>query len=251
MGLSSNTIIHFTKNFQSLKGILENNFKIFYCREKIKSNNVHIDYLVPMVSFCDIPLSQVLNHINSYGCYGIGLKKSWAEKEGLNPVLYIERNSILSKSILTDLLTLLKNGKNKINELNVNERKAYDIVRYLKNYEDDLDRGKGKIVKNYRFSDEREWRYVINPIDEHTLIANLKNFKENEIKNVKNEFNEKIKQFTLNFAPEDINYIIIKSEKERDAILNLIERVKGKNSLEEVKRLTSRIISVEQLKTDF
>lgn len=55
MGLSSNTIIHFTKNFTNLKGILANNFKVSYCREKIISESKEIDYLIPMVSFCDIP----------------------------------------------------------------------------------------------------------------------------------------------------------------------------------------------------
>ncbi|WP_315056145.1 abortive infection system antitoxin AbiGi family protein, partial [Chryseobacterium indoltheticum] len=109
----------------------------------------------------------------------------------------------------------------------------------------------GKVIENYRFSDEREWRYVVNPIVEHSLFANLKKASPEKAKELKKYYNEDISHMSLEFSPEDINYIIIKNEHERDAILSLIEKVKGKNSLEEVKRLTSRIISVEQLKTDF
>ncbi|WP_315057402.1 abortive infection system antitoxin AbiGi family protein, partial [Chryseobacterium indoltheticum] len=139
MGLSSNTIIHFTKNFTNLKGILANNFRISYCREKIISENKDIDYLIPMVSFCDIPFSQILSHVNNYGSYGIGLKKKWAEEKGLNPVLYIEKKSVLANSIFSDLFEKLKSGRERISDLTVEERKAFDIIRYLKNYE-------GKVV---------------------------------------------------------------------------------------------------------
>lgn len=253
MGLSSNTIIHFTKNFSNLKGILANNFKVSYCREKIISESKDVDYLIPMVSFCDIPFSQILNHINNYGSYGIGLKKKWAEEKGLNPVLYIEKKSILANSILSDLYEKLKGGRQKISDLTVDERKAFDIIRYLKNYEGRVERMNGKIIENYRFSDEREWRYVIDPEIEHSLFGNLKKatLSPEDIKELKKIYNEDISHISLEFSPEDINYIIIKNESERDAILGIIEKVKGKNSLEEVKRLTSRIISVEQLKTDF
>lgn len=251
MGLSSNTIIHFTKNFTNLKGILGNNFKVSYCREKIISENNQADYLIPMVSFCDIPFSQILNHVNNYGSYGIGLKKKWAEEKGLNPVLYIEKKSNLANSILSDLLEKLKSGRTRISELTAEERKAFDIIRYLKNYEGTVERMNGKMIENYRFSDEREWRYVINPETDHNLFGNLKRASPERIRELKKAYNEDISHFLLEFSPEDINYIIIKNENERDAILSLIEKVKGKNSLEEVKRLTSRIVSVEQLKTDF
>lgn len=251
MALSSNTIIHFTKNFTNLKGILENNFKVSYCREKIISEDKENDCLIPMVSFCDIPFSQILNHINNYGSYGIGLKKLWAEDKGLNPVLYIEKKSVLANSILADLYEKLKSGKERISDLTLEERKAFDIIRYLKNYEGRVERMNGKVIENYRFSDEREWRYVIDPETEHSLFANLKKASPDRAIELKKKYNESISHIFLEFSPEDINYIIIKSENERDAILRLIERVKGKNSLEEVKRLTSRIISVEQLRTDF
>lgn len=93
MGLSSNSVIHFTRKISSLKGILSNDFAIRYCLEEIHSQNEFIKLLIPMVSFCDIPFSQIITQVNSYGSYGIGLSKKWAESNGLNPVLYLEKNS--------------------------------------------------------------------------------------------------------------------------------------------------------------
>ncbi|WP_284462536.1 abortive infection system antitoxin AbiGi family protein [Chryseobacterium sp.] len=252
MGLSSNTIIHFTKNFKSLKGILEENFKIFYCREFIVSENENLDILIPMVSFCDIPFSQIISHIDKYGSYGIGLKKKWAEEEGLNPVLYIEKKSFLADCIISDLPNFTKGGDGRveISSLTLQQRRVFNVARYVKNYQADLHRN-GKVIKDYRFADEKEWRFVPSPETDHSLFANLKKIKAENIKISKKKYNDQIDNLRLNFTPEDINYIIIKTEKERDNIIRLLEKVKGKYSHEEVKRLTSRIISVEQLKTDF
>lgn len=89
MGLSSNSIIHFTNSSEALKGILRNNFRITYCKETIQLDKQTVTFHVPMVSFCDIPLFEIKNHIDSYGNYGLGLTKEWAIKNKLNPVIYI------------------------------------------------------------------------------------------------------------------------------------------------------------------
>jgi hypothetical protein len=81
MGLSSNSVIHFTKNLKSFNGILSNNFEIRYCRETLITKNRTFDFLTPMVCFCDIPFSQIIDHIKNYGAYGIGLKKNLGRKE--------------------------------------------------------------------------------------------------------------------------------------------------------------------------
>lgn len=253
MGLSSNTIIHFTRNKSSLAGILKETFKVKYCHETISNLKGTHEFLVPIVSFSDIPFSQILNHINSYGCYGLGLSKSWAKSKGLNPVLYLDNHSTLTKNILyhTPRSLLIDSKAYVINHMESEHRQAFDFIRYVKNYQGDLNRIGKKTISNYRFSDEREWRYSIDPIKPNVFFASINGFNTDKLNMVKEKLNKSIEDERLRFTPKDINYIIVKKEVERDAIIGLIEKTKNKFSFSEVKRLSSRIISTEQLKTDF
>jgi hypothetical protein len=252
MGLSSNSIIHFTAKLSNLKGILNDGFDIRYCRETYYSKFKCRDLLVPMVSFCDTPFSQIKEHIKSYGSYGIGLSKKWAEANGLNPVLYLEKNSTLSENILNELYLKIKGENETVDKLSDDDRKAFDVLRYIKNYQGDLKRADKKTIKNYRFSDEREWRYVMNTNLEHRLFAMIPDtLSEARISRAKKGLNVKIKNQKLKFRPEDISYIIIKSENQRDGVIQALEKANGEQAHKAVKRLTSRIISSEQLITDF
>jgi hypothetical protein len=166
-------------------------------------------------------------------------------------VLYIEKESNLATNFFTHLFDKIGEGKEKFTELNSKEKYIIDIIRYAKNYQGELHRG-GKLIKpKYRFSDEREWRYVLEPDKEHTQIGNVKSLNELRIKSAKIKLNEKVKNERLTFDPDDISYIIIKKESERNKLISNLENINGKYPLEQVKRLTSRILSVEQIKTDF
>jgi len=76
-------LFHFTTK-AGLFGILENTFSISYAREKIIGNRKSAQFAVPMVSFCDLRLSQLKDHMDKYGNFGIGLTKEWANRNGLN-----------------------------------------------------------------------------------------------------------------------------------------------------------------------
>jgi len=92
MALSSNSLIHLTKEKQALIGILTENFKIKFCLENLLTQKGNLKYAVPMVSFCDIPMSEIKDHVSKYGSYGIGLTKEWGQSNNLNPVFYVDRN---------------------------------------------------------------------------------------------------------------------------------------------------------------
>lgn len=247
MALSSNTIIHFTKTADALKGILQHNFKLKYCVENVNFEGP-LDYAAPMVSFCDIPLSQIKEHIGKYGAYGLGLTKEWAERQRLNPVLYVQSNSFLAKSIQTTYLKFVQSS-NIVDWklLNEEEQDMLNVLRYVKNYEADLSRG-GIVEKNYRFSDEREWRYTPDYESCNVMAVTPTAYRTIEEKKV---LNSALSSLRLSFEPDDIKYIIIERDSEISEFLNVLRDTKGnKYSLNDLERLMTRIITTEQIKTD-
>jgi len=246
MSLSSNTIIHFTTTSDSLKGILQDNFKVKYCSENVTLDK-ELNYAAPMVSFCDIPLSEIKDHIGKYGAYGIGLTKQWAQKNKLNPVLYIQSGSLLSKSINESYLEIAGDKNVEWNKLTEGQKNWLNILRHVKNYEADLSRG-GEVVKNYRFSDEREWRYTPEYKDCMQMAINTIAYKTEE---QKSQINKGIENLRLHFEPNDIKYIIIEREGEISEFVEILKKSKGnKYSYNDVERLMTRIITTEQIKTD-
>jgi hypothetical protein len=245
MALSSNTLIHFTSNKDFLKGILTENFKVKYCCEKINLVSLKPTLHIPMVSFCDIPLSQIKDHIASYGHYGIGLSREWAVKNRLNPVLYVQSGSSLAEAYEVLLKQLTAEEKKGAVDKDP-RRMAKDIVRYIKNYEGPLERTGMATVKNYRYSDEREWRYVPQH-DECPMLYTEKDFKIEG----KEAANAKASSLRLEFGPDDIKYIIIRNDDEiREFVTHLREAKGDKYSLGQIERLTTRLLTTEQIHGD-
>ncbi|MGY4040623.1 abortive infection system antitoxin AbiGi family protein [Aeromonas hydrophila] len=253
MALSSNSIIHFTNTKDALKGILENNFKLKYCREKIELEDVYFEFSVPMVSFCDIPLSEVKEHIKKYGNYGIGLTRQWAERNGLNPVLYLEKRSRLGNSLEMVYDHFIDSAPgNELEDLPEQNKAAYDLFRYIKNYQSDLVR-RNDVIKNYRFSDEREWRYVpCFSSDIPMLISgDMLSSDDDEAKKYKQHAMDSLKKCHLEFTPNDIKYIIIENDSEISEFVDLLRRAKGNRySYNDIERLMTRILTTEQIVTD-
>lgn len=243
MSLSSNSIFHLTSSKDSLRGILESNFKIKYCLETIDFGSAASEIRVPMVSFCDIPLSEIKEHISKYGEYGIGLTKEWAEKNKLNPVLYVARNSNLATSYTKALHDFVLSDTSC--EADESDHALTDVLRYIKNYQGDLNR-KGKISKDYRFSDEREWRYVPPFETKCDMLVGEDYYASNA-----SQVDAPIRDLRLSFEPNDIRYIIIRDESEITEFVNLLRYAKGnKYSHNDVERLTTRLLTTEQIKGD-
>lgn len=100
MPISTSTVFHFTRSSENLISILAHTFRPHFCLEDLNvvmpdsRHEEDLEFAIPMVSFCDIPLSQVSPHLKHYGNYGIGLSKDWAISSGLAPVLYVVRGSL-------------------------------------------------------------------------------------------------------------------------------------------------------------
>ena len=213
-----------------------------------------------MVCFCDIPLSQIRNHVEKYGGYALGLSKEWGESNGINPVMYELPNSnaieTIRESINTTFPYLI--GQSFDNEEHGEEMRKLGnelifFSCYLKPYKGQKWDGEGFSGNEIMFYDEKEWRYIpnYNKILEKSLRPYIFSHEYLD-ENKKDEFNEIFKQhFKLDFKPRDIKYIIVDKETEVLSMVKKVENIKSHFDNDEIKLLISKIISVERLQDDF
>jgi len=252
MMLYPNILFHFTDKM-ALFNILEDSFKVSYARERIKGQSAVREFAVPMVSFCDLRLSELKVHIEKYGKFGIGLTKDWAFRNGLNPVMYINENSHFTDNfikaldgIFTMINTLVDNEYT--NKLTYDYLNVLNTYRYLKNYQGELKRNNESII-DYRFADEREWRFV-PPISDKLNYMPFIPISKIKTKKEKDNFNLGISHIKLNFVPDDINYLIVDNDKEINPLIRHLQNVKNRYDQDTIDRLTSRILTSEQIKND-
>lgn len=281
-------INHIIRYCSKLKYIEDNiklgGFQPSYCKEKFNGD----DILIPMVSFCNIPINEVENYMY-YGDYGIGFTMDWAIRNNLSPVIYVHENSDfleLSKIIDVEMLQLymtlyfkefedniLEPKENqhefskslfdgiivKLNQLNIRVRQFTkfwkSVVLYDVDFKDiECEKQVNKIINSYN---EREWRYV--PNFENNEFEKFINHK------IDNKVNKKFitvietpkphitdVKFTLRFNLEDIKYIIVSKTDEIEKVIKILKD--RYNEIEVNNNLNNgqlNIISREALRKDF
>ena len=120
-GINASSLFHFTRDFETIKKIVENGLRYSYsleyapkevvqahlaplCPEDVDFHEIDERVSIPMISFCDIPLTRTMKHMSFYGSYVIGLnKKAIITKynKTINPVIYTHSSN------LTDFIKLL------------------------------------------------------------------------------------------------------------------------------------------------
>lgn len=118
MNPHSSSLFHFTKEENTFKSILENGLRYSFAYESFpesivnnlfchglfpilddQETNMEMGYAIPMISFCDIPLTRVECHSQRYGKFAIGISKDYlceVYSEFINPVLYADSTSVIS-----------------------------------------------------------------------------------------------------------------------------------------------------------
>lgn len=219
---SANALFRFTTKLEYIKSILEN--KAFMPRY----NEESIEYLklnqlekiaFPMVCFCDISISKIRNHCEDYGKYGIGMSKKWGINKNIQPIHYINENSELIKDF-SYLFNKLKEDENS----DFDEYRNYllSYLFFIKPLQGEMRKLGGYTKKN--FHDENEWRYV--PKMENTELPaaliqksylNDKSYKSYSLGI------EKSNQLWLEFEYEDIKYIFVESEFDKQELMKFID----------------------------
>lgn len=227
-----------------LEKVLIDGFWPRFCLEDVHwLGYAQFDYVsYPMVCFCDIPLSRISEHVDFYGNFGLGMTKTWAEKNGLNPVLYVSRTSQAAVAFST-----LNHHANQISP-EEKQNDAKKTIRYLYAFTKPTEGEMvvdGKPVKKC-FYQESEWRYVPENSNPSYLLR------------VNHEISTKLEKantYTLNncllkFSPQDIKYIFVKSDSDIPRIMNFIQNNMDNHPAADLKILMSRVVSLESLSQD-
>ena len=232
VAMRTQSLFHFTKKLDTLFSILENGFWPQYSFEDIHWVSDTDFYGNAMVCFCDISLSKLDKHTAFYGRYGIGMKRDWGIKKGLNPLLYISEKSLLS----TSLKGLFSNP----NEHRNTKFYVMTSLAFTKPLKGKMKVGNEVLEKD--FYEECEWRYVDTS---HGGIlhdeANVKGIERN---------NQLCRSNALEFKPGDIRYLLVESESDLTKLVDFIYTKMSHFSADDLKLLTTKIILLKDLKED-
>lgn len=243
--------------------------------EKIEKLSHHPTY-IPMVCFCDIPMSSLEFHMSVYGKYGIGLRKEWGEEQALNPVMYVNENStffrILSGLFMFNDITYLMTNNNVVKELKLLQDAQYplesiinivELLRYSRmqavtirdlimgHLKPRVSKGmyRGKF-ENYSYYDEKEWRYV-----PHLTSTEIPQFVQGQLSiDQLDDLNYKVKDKAITFKADMVKYIIVEKEGDIDFVINGLRDIKrrtGKFTEEDINLLVTKIITSKQIREDF
>lgn len=243
-------LFHFT-NIGGLRGILASGFHPALSRERLEIESTTREFTVPIVSFCDLRLSELPIHMDKYGEFGIGMSKAWATSSGLNPLIYINKKSEFTINLvksIDNLFSYFEQGlDDNLHQFSDTYMGVLNSFRYMKNYEGDLYR-KGKLKGNYRFADEREWRYAVpktaKQVEPFYPIATA-NHPDHSAR-----LHDILKQFPLRFNATDVEYLVVPKEKNIIPLRTHIRKLSSTFSESEIEHLVSRILTARQIRSD-
>lgn len=279
---NSSSLFHFTKRFNILKRIISDGIRFSFAYETLAELIKDMGFALPMVSFCDIPITRTSRHKKKYGEYMIGLDKEFlidCYNEIINPVIYVHSVNLQKAvdsfhSLNAKLLDDMVNTSGFRPEF---EHKGLEILKDP-NWEKQIER-----LANYRFYmmfilgltkpyydehtkecyyDEREWRAFwpdhLNentdwkwPITREIYDGNKDAWNEDIGKNKENYIT--LSEGYLYYA---ITHIVVKKESQRQEIINLIMNSKTIFGCENVSKeerliLVSKVSSFECIDQDY
>lgn len=253
MGISANTLFHFTSS-DSLKKILVSQFfypsySLEHFENILPRKSLYRKAYIPIVCFCDLTitqLSQLSRHTGDFGKYGIGLKKDWGEKKGVSPVVYVHNKSYPSTKIqeLIKVFNAMSTAVRSNDFYSDIRNELVDFFKYIKPYKGRWQKNK-KFANDIRYYDEREWRYC--PAERQFKV--FSGIRKSDIAKVQ-DLNLLIKKDgKLNFTADDVKYIILDKRSEINDFFIAIDKMKI--GLKKRNELKTKIITFDEIKDDF
>lgn len=239
---SANTLFRFFRKREYLLDALRTGALIprYYGEnvDYLKIGHHQISY--PMICFCDINIHRLSEHMSLYGKYGIAFSKSWGVHQGVQPLQYINKHSILRLDFTSAFASAIADSE---------ERPANNYLLtqmlFMKPIEGTMPRDDKDISKN--FTDECEWRYVPNvkTIELPQVVC------EGEVASI-GVLNKTISEHEdcwLKYSYSDIKYIILQTDEEFEELCSLIEALEVGADVK--KKLLSKVIVWNDSKEDF
>lgn len=276
--ITANALFNFMQEYSFLEKILLN-MSIFpryypedisYLKLKYKSKDL-TEWYIPMTCFCDIPLHQISYHAEGnpsspedrgYGKFSIAFHKSFGIKKGIQPIHYLNQESINAVELTNTMNLLLSEDfeglseASKVNDIITNF--IFEYIRIIKPYYGQMKR-KGKdnqiqIIKK-NFQDEHEWRYIPK-LESNELPLMLIEEKDIVAEEVNKFYTDSIPLTTkgvLSFNVDDIRYIFVDTNQNRNKLIKFIrEKRKGRHLTRQEKDiLISKIMVYDELKEDW
>lgn len=276
--ITANALFNFMQEYSFLEKILLN-MSIFpryypedisYLKLKYKSKDL-TEWYIPMTCFCDIPLHQISYHAEGnpsspedrgYGKFSIAFHKSFGIKKGIQPIHYLNQESINAVELTNTMNLLLSEDFEgvseapKVNDIITNF--IFEYIRIIKPYYGQMKR-KGKdnqiqIIKK-NFQDEHEWRYIPK-LESNELPLMLIEEKDILAEEVNKLYTDSIPLTTkgvLSFNVDDIRYIFVDTNQNRNKLIKFIrQKRKGRRlNRQEKDILISKIMVYDELKEDW
>jgi hypothetical protein len=241
--------------FEFLESALQKKFSPRYYKEDLRPFHKKPVYIA-MKCFCDIPLSNILNHTNVYGKYALGFSKEWALKNSINPVAYYNKESKFVGSIKESYNHNIK-LINKLDQAKLDEsfsNLAGIKIEFEKAFEN-FKPVKGRMWRNNKwnygrnFYNEREWRYISNvnfgnsKYKSWYLEPDLENLNIDEMNN-NLEIND-----VIQFKYSDINFIIVHTNEDVENLCSLLDDLEQNDISPSL--LKTRIIKIGDIRSNF
>lgn len=280
---NASSCLHFTKTMATLKKILKNGLRYSFAFEELPNSiisNFNNDFdlddisyvsteiangdslgmVIPMVSFCDIPLTRASSHANNYGKYIIGIDKNFLVKcysHFFNPVIYVncinvqqavsffsserirtmdrimeyfpghfkEIDSTILKDNLSSKEILSALPELLRNELLQRANECFYSFVLASFYKPIYGKDSKGIERN--FYEEREWRMVFPSLDK-TPLEWVKACTRTEFMKLRNQLNMCVSTYEDAYITiptncwDAISHIVVRYEYQRDSLIKFI-----------------------------
>ncbi len=255
-------LMHHTKTIETLQSILSNGLKFYYSNENF-TQDFHV--AIPMVCFCDMPLSNISDHVEHYGHYAIGFNKRSLIKKYykiLNPVNYIisaQQFKIVEQLRKAAKQMPMTSGEDPENLL-LSFNDACYILGYMKPFSNNANYSSREYYEYYK---ECEWRMLL-PENSRSDTGEHYNWIWNQ-----SEFNEWNKTYKesgrlmesnlpiMEFDTDDIEIILLKNKRDIPVIINFITEematIGGSDAIDDYQRslLLTRIRCLEEMEDNY